>query len=114
MTLLSLVALCCRLALSAGLSPFTSSQTAQPPLVDVPYTEDDESVWVPYYATQLKATSPTTLVASVFVTDSERRTPESLAAVLSTSGANPTVTYTIGGKPVTYTFSEESVLRSAL
>ncbi len=78
---------------------------------DVPYTEEDASVWIPYFSTVLTAKSETTVVASVFVTDPDRRSPKSLAAVLGTSVAGPTVTYTIDGQPVTYTFSESAVGR---
>ena len=76
---------------------------------DVPYTEDDTSTWVPYYSTRLKAASPVTWVASVFVADSKRNLPAQVAPTLVTTGDRPRLSYSIDGTTLSFGFSEDAV-----
>ena len=78
---------------------------------DVPYTQDDTSTWVPYYSTRMKASSPLTWVASVFVADPGRNAPSEVAPILTTEGGTPTLSYTIDGKTVRFAFQDVSVVQ---
>ena len=100
-------------ATSSDMAMITVSATPHSLIIgreaDVPYTEDDTSTWVPYYSTRLKAASPVTWVASVFVADSKRNLPAQVAPALVTTGDRPRLSYSIDGKTLSFGFSEDAV-----
>ena len=80
---------------------------------DSPITQEPQLTWVPYFSTVIKAPTEDNVIASVFYpTDLKAR--EGSGGVdfkLGGNANNPTVSYRLNGKTVTYTLGADKVTR---